>query len=397
MMSAKEAGAFVPSKKKSIIRLFWQRPWPMLAESGAVILGVATGAAFAFYPALTGAIGANILLSVAALAGGFFLLTRTSDTVVHNASVLGRQAGISALVLGVALGLLTSLPELFVSAGAALAGSPGIGIGNIVGSNIANILLILAGTAVIRTISTKDKGWMFDMLVMGFATLVFGAQLAAGKLYPAVGVLLLATLVYYVMKMFRSVRATENERAQRRKAVAVLGAVSRTEAQKGRPARGLPPWLVVLFLLAGVAGLVGSAGFTVQAAIACGTAFGISPSVVGVLAVAVGTSLPELMVNFKSALKGATQLAIGNVLGSNVFNLVLIGGLLSLTGAAVPADLDPFEGAPGLVNMIAFGGAAFLAWLVMVIGRRGIRRVHGIIGLALYAIYTVAVFILGRI
>lgn len=385
-------------KTTSVLRLLRQRPLPVLAEAGAVAMGVAAGLAAALdAERLAASLGGHVLVALAALGFGFYLLMKTSDTVVHNASVLGRQMGISALVLGVALGLLTSLPELFVSAGAALAGSPGIGIGNIVGSNIANLLLILAGTAVIRTVPTKERGWVFDMGVMALATIIFGVQLAAGKLSPIAGLLLLAMLVYYVGKMFRSVRAAENERAQRRKASAVLGAVSRTEAQKGKPARGLPPVFVATLLMAGVAGLVGAAGFTVQAAIACGAALGISPSVVGVLAVAVGTSLPELMVNFKSALKGATQLAIGNVLGSNVFNLVLIGGLLSLTGAAVPADLDPFAGTAGLVNMAAFAGSALLAGIVMLAGRRGIRRAHGIAGLVLYAVYTVAAFMLGRV
>jgi cation:H+ antiporter len=148
--------------------------------------------------------------------------------------------------------------------------------------------------------------------------------------------------------------------------------------------------------LAGVAGLVGAAGFTVAAATAFGVAAGISPAVVGLLAVAVGTSLPEMMVNFKAARKGETDMAIGNVVGSNVFNLVLIGGLLSLTGAPMPPDLNAKATTQGLVNTLAFGMSALFTTLAMAKNKDGLNKKHGIVGLALYAAYTAATFVLGK-
>jgi len=151
----------------------------------------------------------------------------------------------------------------------------------------------------------------------------------------------------------------------------------------------------ISFGLAGVAGLIGSAGFVVASAIAFGIALNISPVVIGALAVALGTSLPEMVVNIKSALRGNTDMAIGNILGSNIFNILMIGSLLSLTGASMPVDLNPGENMLGLVNTVTFGVSAFLVIGVMKINKGELNRKHGLIGLGLYGLYTMATIMLG--
>lgn len=383
---------------------FWQER-ALLEKAGYGLLGLAGLAA----PVLGPIVGA-----AAALAGGFYLLTKTSDTTVNNTSAIGKKAGIDSMTLGVGLGVLTSLPELFVSAGAMAAGAPGIGIGNIVGSNIANILLILGGTAVIRNLDTKKTSWKFNAAAMGASTLLFGAQMVAGVMNPIVGGLLLAGLVGYTAKSLWDAKkeAKAKKEAEKNLGLSQPSAKNAMDEQKAakefaeaakKEAEGeedaaekkLPKWANITMGLAGVAGLVGAAYFSVAAATALGVAAGISPAVIGLLAVAVGTSLPEMMVNFKSAMKGETGLAIGNILGSNVFNLVMIGGLLSLTGGAMPAEMNPKETALGVLNTIAFGASALLAMAAMKWNKNGIGKKHGIAALGLYAAYTAANFLMG--
>lgn len=377
---------------------FWQER-ALLEKAGYGLLGLAGVAA----PLLGPIAGA-----IAALGGGFYLLTKTSDTTVNNTSALGKKAGINPMMLGVGLGVLTSLPELFVSAGAMMAGEPGIGIGNIVGSNIANIMLILGGTAAIKNIETKKTSWKFNAAVMGGSTLLFGAQMVAGVMNPVVGGLLLLGLGGYVGKSLWDARkqakaakeAKEKQDNVQPSAKADIDAQKASaalmeEAKKGAGEEAddssemkLPKWANIGLGIAATAGLVGAAYFSVAAATALGVAAGISPAIIGLLAVAVGTSLPEMMVNFKAAMKGETDLALGNVLGSNVFNLLLIGGVLSLTGAAMPADLNPKETITGLVNTVALGASAMFAMAAMKWNKNGLGKKFGFVALGAYAAYT---------
>lgn len=158
------------------------------------------------------------LLSTTALAGGamlgsFYLLSKTSDIVVDNAQALGNKLGISSLALGTILGAVTSMPELFVSLGSIASGTPEIGVGNIVGSNIANILLILGATALISPIRSEGTSWKFNTAVMGGATALFGAQMATGMLSPLAGGAMIGGLGAYMagsyMFMKKDQKATE--------------------------------------------------------------------------------------------------------------------------------------------------------------------------------------------
>ena len=384
---------------------FWQER-ALLEKAGLGLLGLVGLAS----PALGPIVGA-----AAALAGGFYLLTKTSDTTVNNTSALGKKAGINPMMLGVGLGVLTSLPELFVSAGAMMAGSPGIGIGNIVGSNIANILLILGGTAMIKNIDTKKASWKFNAAAMGGATLLFGSQMVLGVMNPIIGGFLLAGLTAYVGKSlwdaFKQSKAAKAEKTAQdevqpsakadidaQKASAALMEEAKKGTEEGEDDESemkLPKWANILFGTAATAGLVGAAYFSVAGAMALGAAASISPAVIGLLAVAIGTSLPEMMVNFKAAMKGNTDLALGNVLGSNVFNLLLIGGMLSLTGAAMPVDLNPQATIAGAVNTAALGISTVFAMAAMKWNKDGLNKKHGIVALGLYAAYTAANFIFG--
>lgn len=330
-------------------------------------------------PLLGTMIGSGLIM-----AAGIYLLMETSDVVINNANAMGKKANIAPMALGIGLGVLTSMPELFVSAGAMLAGNPGVGIGNIVGSNIANLALILGGTAAIHKITSKGMSWKFNAAVMCGSTALFGAQMALGALNPVVGGLMLAGLGLYIWKSYH---IAQKDMADAKKEAASTTSVSEFEPEKVNEEK-LPLTGNMLLGFAGIAGLIGSASLLVASATAFGIAAGVSPVVIGVLAVAVGTSLPEMMVNIKSALKGNTDMAIGNILGSNVFNILMIGGLLSLTGAPMPPDLNPTQTALGLLNTAAFGITALGTGLLMKMTKGSINKKHGIIATGLYAAYT---------
>ncbi len=361
-------------------------------QSSAIVMGILLGTTALATPLLGSALGA-----AGAMAVGMYLLMKTSDTVVNNMAVLGKKMGIAPMTLGIGLGLLTSLPELLVSGGAIMQGNPAIGIGNIAGSNIANILLILGATAAIRKIEGKGNSWKFNAAVMGVSTAAFATQMALGALNPIVGAAMLGGLGLYMWQSYkRGQKDMPTAEEQQAAADAKTQAVQNGESVAEEPKEAkLPTWMNISLGLAGVAGLVGAASFLVASATAFGIAAGVSPALVGVLGVAIGTSLPELTVNIKAALKGETDMAIGNVLGSNVFNLLMIGGIVSLTGAEIPPDLNPRETLMGFVNTAAFGVSALLAWGAMKLNNGGITRKQGVAGVALYAAYTTATVMLG--
>lgn len=351
----------------------------------SIAMGILLGTTALATPILGTALGAG-----AAMAAGMYLLMKTSDTVVNNVAVLGKKVGIAPMTLGIGLGLLTSLPELLVSGGAILKGEPAIGIGNVVGSNIANLMLILGATAAIKKIEGKGNSWKFNAAVMGVSTLAFGAQMVMGALNPIMGGLMLGGLGLYLWQSYKQGQKDVAPAAEK-PVVAAPSADNPADSEESK----LPTWANIALGLAGVAGLVGAASFLVASATAFGLAAGVSPALVGVLGVAIGTSLPELTVNIKAALKGETDMAVGNILGSNVFNLLMIGGIVSLTGVAVPADLNPTSTMMGLVNTAAFGLSALATWGLMKLNKGGIDRKHGAIGVGLYAAYTAATVFLG--
>lgn len=375
-------------------------------QPAAIVSGILLGTTALATPLLGTMVGAGL-----ALGGGLFLLLKTSDILVDNAAAFGKKTNVPSMALGIGLGALTSMPELFVSGAAMMAGQPAVGIGNITGSNIANLLLILGGTAVLRKIESKGASWKFNAAAMCVSTAAFGAQMATGFLNPVAGVAMLGGLGYYLYKSYKISQQDDAPAEEKAKAVlhpaamtaeeekktaeAFKKAAEEAEKEKNAPEMKAPKWLNIGWGLAGLAGLIGAASFVVSSAVAFSTAIGISPVVVGILAVAVGTSLPELMVNIKAAMKGDANMAIGNILGSNVFNLLGIGGLLALTGTALPPDLNPRATMLGLVNTVAFGASALLASAVMLKNKGTLTRKHGIIGLALYAAFTAANFLLG--
>lgn len=318
-----------------------------------------------------------MLLFAAALIGGFVLLAWSADRFVFGAATLARNLGVSPLIVGmVIVGFGTSAPELLVSAVAAWQGNPQLAIGNAVGSNIANVGLVLGITALFSPLTVRSQILKREFPVM-FATMVLALVLMLdGELGRLDGIVLIAALVLLIVW---TVRIGINQRAGHR--AAALDPLSR-EYEKELKERVAAPvaagWLVV-----GLAILLASSKLLVWGATGIAQHFGISDLVIGLSIVAVGTSLPEVATTIASVLKGEDDIAIGNILGSNMFNML---GVIGIAGLLHPA---------------AFGGELLsrdfpvmflmaITMLAMVYRRRGsaqIRRYEGGLLLAGYAGY----------
>lgn len=303
-----------------------------------------------------------MLPDVLALVGGLALLVAAASALVRGAAALALRLGLTPLVVGltvVAFG--TSAPELVVSVQAALAGAGGIAVGNVAGSNVANIGLILALAVLVRPIASDAALLRRDLPALVAATALAVALLWDRALGRGEGALLLAGLVAYLVW---SVRAARREQAAVELPVA---------APTG------PAWRDALFVAAGLAGLVWGADLFVGGAVRIAEAAGVSNAVIGLTVVAVGTSLPELATTVVAAARGEGEIAAGNVVGSNLFNLLGILGVAAL--------VDPLD-APGLRPVDLAVMAAFTVALVpmMISGRRLVRAESGVL-LAGYAGY----------
>ncbi|QZH75105.1 MAG: calcium/sodium antiporter [Erythrobacter sp.] len=260
-----------------------------------------------------------ILTIVAGLAGLFI----GGELLVRGAVAMANRLGISHLVTGVVIvGAATSMPEMVASVEAAMLGSPGIAWGNVIGSNLANILLILGVTAVVAPIAMHGVGKR-DAVVGLIATLALWALTFWQMAAPWIGAVLLAALVIYAIWRVRhppeSLDVEEDDRP-------------------------LSLWLAVALFAGGVALLIGAGQILVTGAIELATIAGVSETVIGLTIVAVGTSLPELAASLAAALRGRPELAVGNVVGSNIFNILLIGGAtMTIAPLPIPAEMLDVE------------------------------------------------------
>lgn len=310
---------------------------------------------------------------------GCAILSQTSNTLIDNSKEMGDRLGMSPLLMGTLLGCATSFPELAVSLGAISQGAAELGIGNVVGSNIANVGLILGLTAAIRPLPEQQGvSWKFNTKAMAASTALFGAQLLlGGTMMPVMGAAMIGALGYYLYQSYQL------QKIDAASAPAPQKAATSGDEGKSSTATNL------LWAAGGLAGLVFSANFLVSSATVLATGLGVNPALVGAFAVAVGTSLPELVVNIKSVLRGETDMALGNILGSNVFNTLMVGGALAMAGTAIPADFS----ARSLLGVLNLGGFLLSGGLLarsMLQSEGGISRKMGAAMLGLYGVFAFA-------
>jgi len=301
------------------------------------------------------------------LLGGLALLLVGGDLLVRGAVAVAGRLGVSPMVIGLTLvGFGTSMPELMASLQAALAGSPGVAVGNVVGSNIANILLILGAAAVIAPLAVAKAGFKRDGIALIGATAVFVAVAMTGQIGRGMGAVLVLLLLGYTIWAYRS------------------GQVAADEDVAAIPGVGLPAGLGLAAL--GIGGVIWGADLLVDGAITLAAAAGVSEAVIGLTLVAIGTSLPELATSVTAAFKRQGDLALGNIIGSNIFNILGIAGVTAIvTPLAIPDQImtrDMWIMAAATVLMV---GAAVTGWRI--------SRAEGGVFLALYAAFLAIQFV----
>jgi len=313
------------------------------------------------------------------LAGGLIYLLAGGDVLVRGAVALARRFHVSPMVIAltvVAFG--TSLPELVVVLQAALTGYPGLVLGNVIGSNIANVLLVMGAAAVIYPLTYGEHSVRRDSLVMIAATILLILMCVSGALTPLMGAVLLGGLVAVSL-----LTAREAARAYRNAELKPP-----MEWVLGLPAK---PGIIALFIVVGAIGLPVGAKLVVDASVEIATHFGVNETVVGLTVLAIGTSLPELATTVVAAVHKRTEVVIGTVVGSNIFNVLAIMGV----GAVVsPFPIDVPRGLFTLDFPVMLGAAVLLSVFVWL--RRPVRRGAGIVFLVGYLVYISALVLRSR-
>ncbi|APH74238.1 calcium/sodium antiporter [Aquibium oceanicum] len=283
------------------------------------------------------------MITLLILIGGLVLLVIGGELLVRGSVNVASRLGVSPLVIGLTLvGFGTSTPELVTSLQAALNGSPGIAYGNIVGSNIANILLILGISTMILPIAVASSTLKRDgvvMIAVAVAFAVIAATMPAGRLVGAVFVVALACYIYLAFRQEKT--ANVDHGAVYDKSIAVQ------EADPALAPKAAVSGSMLLPIVTAVAGLgiVVLGGYLlVDSAVAIARELGVSETIIGLTIVAVGTSLPELVTSVMAALRKQTDVAFGNIVGSNIYNILGIGGITALTAPSqVPAEIVGFD------------------------------------------------------
>lgn len=289
---------------------------------------------------------------------GLVALFFGGEYLVRGASGIARAFRLSPMVIGLTIvGFGTSAPEMLVSVQAALAGQPAIAIGNVLGSNIANILLILGLSAVIAPLLIPVRKIWRDLGFMLLASATIWVMLLDGNVSRLDGLILLAGLAAFV-------------------AVAFVTGAAGPEDETGTT----PLWLSAVQTVAGLVVLVIGARLLVDSATEIARAFGISEAVIGLTIVAVGTSLPEFATSVIAAIRKQTEIAVGNIVGSNIFNIFGILGVTALI-APIPAEVRFVT-----IDMYWVAGTAIgLSVIAAVLG--GLPRIAGVLLLAGYGAY----------
>ena len=310
-----------------------------------------------------------MILSVISFVAGIVLVILGADWLTKGASALARRFNMSELLIGltiVAIG--TSLPELVISTGSALKGSPGLALGNIIGSNIFNGMFILGVTALLCPIKFDSRMLTreipFNLLASIVLILVSGSMLVGGAPGELItrygGMLLLCFLAVFVRYTFSITN----------------------DSGDGEPAGQLPVWKVVLFIVAGLAALIFGGNVFVDGATEIARVLGLSEAVIGITIVSAGSSLPELAVSVSAARKGNVGIALGNVLGSNILNIFFI---LGVSATITPISLDGFS----FIDYYVLLASSLLIYFVARFGGKAvITRFEGAVLVAGYVAYT---------
>lgn len=305
----------------------------------------------------------QLMIQFLLLCVGFLMLVRGADWFVEGASKIAARFGIPQLVVGltiVAMG--TSAPETAVSIAAALKGNAGIAIGNVVGSNILNILIILGITAVIINVTVQQSTLKYEIPFMILITVVFYIMGITGHyIYFYEGIILALLFAAYLLYLLQIAKKGKEE----------------VDMSKNQD----KIWKLILASIVGGGLIVWGSDITVDAATWIAKYLGMTDRFIGLTIVALGTSLPELVTSVTAALKGKADIAIGNIVGSNIYNILFVIGIASLI---TPVVFEPNF----LIDTVIAALAGVLLWM-SIVKTRVLKRKWGIVMLAAYACYFV--------
>ena len=312
-----------------------------------------------------------IVWDIAYLVAGAVLLFGGGEFLVRGSVAIATRYGISKLVVGlVIVGFGTSAPELLVSVQAALSGSPDISVGNVVGSNIANVLLIVGAAGLIAPVANSDPAIRRDLIMMVAASLIAVALFLTGDIGRLAGAGLLAVLAVYLFTTY----ALEQKRRR------LAQGSDRDDADRDDDEEGLALLPALLRVVAGIVMLVVGARLMVTGAVGIARDFGVSEAVIGVTVVAIGTSLPELATALIAGWKRQSQVVLANVVGSNIFNILsILGATAVIAPIAVSGRFAIWDG--------PIMAAIAVAMLVYLFAFRTIGRPMAAVMLVAYAGY----------
>lgn len=307
-----------------------------------------------------------MLMIVGLIAGGFVLLYLGGEWLVRGAGDLALRLGMSPFLVGMTVvAFATSSPELAVSLDAALRGVHGVAVGNVVGSNICNIALVMGLAATIRPIEVEARVIAVDVPLLIVATAGMAFVLWNGHISRLEGMLLVVGLVIFI---WQNVRLARKERAR-----------VREEFEHAAPKPGKSPWSDFALVGAGIVALVGGGYFFVRGAILLAELLNVAPAIISLSVVALGTSLPELATSLVATLRREDDITAGNVIGSNFFNILAILGITAL--------IQPLDRAGvTLVDLGVMVGVTILL-LPLMFSRRRIGRGEGVLLLMIYVGY----------
>jgi len=346
------------------------------------------------------------------LLAGFILLIVSGEFLVRGAVSIAKSLGMSSLLIGITLvGFGTSSPELVTSLQASFAGSPGIAIGNFVGSNISNILLIVGTAAIIFPLAVSRRSLDRDGMVVLASAVMFAGIAFLLPYNQIVGAVFVTGLLAYLVTAYqlemRHTRASKSasytvpykearpeadllkvdasdhtaafEKAQAHEELGGYGSSEPSESEAD-DYEEVKPWLAVVFALGGLVGIILGGRLLVDGAVGIARTYGVSEAVIGLTIVAVGTSMPELVTSVIAALRKHSDVAVGNVLGSNIYNTLGIGGRVALIAPTeIPEQIIRYD------NIVMI--VATTALLLFAYSRGRIGRIEGALFLAAYVTY----------
>ena len=299
---------------------------------------------------------------------GFVLLIKGADFFVEGSSAVARKFHIPSMIIGmtiVAMG--TSLPECAVSVTASVAGSNALAVSNVVGSNIFNLMVVCGACALWTPMAVSQKTLKQELpfsIAMGVILLILGYS--GMEISRADGLIFLVIFVCFLMWMVRAAKANPVQPAE-------------------EEAKLLPAWKCVLYILLGGAAIMWGGDLVVNSASSIAAAFGLSQNLIGLTIVAIGTSLPELVTSVVASRKGEVDMALGNVLGSNVFNILMV------LGAAAAISPIAFV-QENMIDIILLTVMSLIVWIFAWTGKQ-VRRGEGIVMLLVYAAYMIYICI----